>query len=45
MPQQRTLPMFASVLIVEDVCIVESHSSGASLPKGFGGRPFYPFRD
>jgi len=40
------LPTFATVLIVvEDVCIVQSHSSGASLPKGFGRRPFYPFRD
>jgi hypothetical protein len=39
------LPTFATVLIVEDVCIVESHFRGASLPKGFGRWPFYPFRD
>jgi hypothetical protein len=35
------LPTSATVLIVvEDVCIVQSHSSGASLPKGFGKTAF-----
>jgi len=43
MPQQRTLPMFATVLIVEDVCIVESHSSGASLPKKLLNSAVLPF--
>jgi len=36
-------PTFATVVIVDDVCIVESHSSGASLPKKLLNSAVLPF--